>query len=1107
MACVCGPGLMGDGLTCTDRPQFQTSDVPAAVASGRCTPTQVDAGATHGTIAGAPQVYCLQAQAGVSYTITVQLETLADSVVELYSTTEMLDSNDDFGGTLGSQLEWTAPSTSRFYVLVRGYNPRQGGDFNLNIVSSNAGGPPPPPGGAGADCIGCYWNGQCRALADNPDASPARCEQNGGVWQGAGSPCDGGVQLNSRSGSLSFADTYQDHATCTWTITCPNARQVPTLTFDTFDTEQGFDFVTVYSGATASGAQIGQRMSGHSLPIPSSLSSTQQSMTVQFTSDGSITGPGFSADYACARPSTVAPPAPPGGGVLSVPGHVESAITTGGDTAQYTMQAQAGSTYTLSATPGTGNPLTDTFITIYEAATMQELAHDDDGGDGTAARLTWTCPTTGSYVVEVRGFSRRQTGSFVLDATMAGGAAGGSPCAGGLQLSGSGSIAFADGSYVNNAQCSWTITCADRQHVNFRFTSLDTERNFDWVQIMDGVGGASLARLSGTMDQNAGSTEVQTSGPTGYVTMTTDGSVTHGGFDLAYDCSASGGGGPGACNPIRVDSRPVQGTVTARAPAQYCITVQAGHTYELTVALLTLRDSVMSILDASGTQIERNDDSGGSLASHLVWTAPSTATYTVQVEGFGSATGDFTLEVQSVGGSAGGTDQGNPCSGGITLTSDSSSFDFDDSGVTSGTCDWRIRCAQGNGVSIDFNELSVEQNFDYVTIYEGSSPGGTQLGRFSGNVPPPPITTTSHSVLIEYTSDGSVNRGGFSGSYTCGTTQINPGSGTAVAPDSSPVQGTVSSADGVRYSMAASGGTTYQIQVTLGTLTDSVLEIYAPNGRDMLVSNDDYGGSLSSYIEWTCPNDGQYYILVRGFSARNTGDFTLTVTTDGGSAGGGSGNPCDGGISLSAPSAVISYQPRGQYEDNANCVWAITCPNRGDVPSFTFTALDTENGFDFVSIEDGNALTAGSAAEIDRVSGNLRSLDRVSYESGSQSMTIEFSTDGSVTGVGFEGSYACGSPSHATTTCTDTMEELNGRGACEGFLAQGFSCAQRFCPTCTFASMCDATCGFCGGGTVGNACDAVSCGSLRRGACRNQDSCCTWDASMNGGIGYCLDRH
>jgi hypothetical protein len=1073
MACVCGAGLMGDGLVCTERPHFEDNGIPADVASGTCTPTRVDNGPLSGTISGSPVVYCLRAQAGVSYTITVALETLSDSVMELWSSTEMIDSNDDFGGSLGSQLEWTAPSTGQFFVLVRGYNPRQGGDFTLNVVSSNAAG------------------------------------------GGAGSPCDGGVQLSQRSGSISFADTYADQASCSWTVTCPNPRMVPTLVFSAFDTETGFDFVNAYPGTTAGGAGLTAPMSGHSLPNPNSIMSTGPAMTIVFTSDGSVTGPGFSADYNCGLPTDVIPPPPaPGGMALAVPSHITGSITTGGQTAQYTMQAQAGSTYTLSATPGQGNAIRDTYITVYDAATMTELAHDDDGGDGTSALLTWTCPATASYIVEVRGFNRRQTGSFELDAAMAGGGVpgggGGNPCQGGLQLSGSGAIAFSDGSYVNNAQCSWTISCAGRQHVNFHFTSLDTEANFDWVEITDGQGGPSLTRLSGNMAQGAlqGPTDVQTSGSSGVVTMTTDGSVTHGGFDLAYECSAGGAGPDAGCNPIRIDSRPVQGTVTAGSPSQYCITVEAGSTYELTVELLTLRDSVMSIMDPTGQQIERNDDDGGSLASHLIWTAPAAGTYTVEVTGFGSATGDFTLEVQSVGGGGDGTGAGDPCAGGITLTMDSSSFDFDDSGVLGATCDWQIRCAQGNGLSLTFDALNVEQNFDYVTVYDGTTADGAQLGHFSGSQAPPPITTDSHSVLIEYTSDGSVSRGGFSGSYTCGTTQIQPGGGTSIQPDSPPVQGTVAGAEGVRYSMSATGGTTYQIEVTLGSLSDSVLELYAPNGRDMLVSNDDYGGTLSSYIEWTCPSDGEYFVLVRGFSARNTGDFTLSVTTDGGSAGGGGGNPCDGGLSMDVPSAVISYQPRGQYENNANCVWAITCPDRGDVPSFTFTALDTENGFDFVQIEDGNAITAGSARPIDQVSGNLQSLDRVSFESGSQSMTIEFSTDGSVTGVGFEGSYACGAPSTATTTCTDTMDELNGRGACEGFLGQGFSCAQRFCPTCTFASLCDATCGFCGGGTVGNECAAINCGSLTTRACANQDSCCQlMGGDWEGNGRYCADRH
>lgn len=1085
-ACICGPGLMGNGGTCAPQPNFQTGPaVPADVASGSCTPTQIDGPAATGTIAGSPMVYCLVGVAGTQYTIAVGLQTLSDSVVELWDQTSMLDSNDDFGGSLGSQLSWTAPSNGRVYVVVRGFSAANNGDFSLNIATVGH--------GTNTGCIGCLFQDTCRDSATFPTANAATCTRNGGVWNAGSSACDGGAVLNQDSGSLSFTDSYDTNAQCSWTVTCTNPRQVPTMVFSAFDTETNFDFVNIYAGTQSSGVSIVPPMSGHSLPSPASVASTQQSMTIVFTSDGSVAGPGFAGDWSCARPGPTGPPPPPAGSqILTVPGHVAGEIQTGGQLVTWTMQAVGGSTYMIESSAAGASPISDTYLTIYDSQGT-ELAHDDDSGTGTQALLTWTCPATGSYTVEVRGFSRRQTGTFELDAQEAGGPSGSDPCtAPGLQLQGSGSISFADSTYVNNAACTWTVTCGRGQHVNFQFTGLDTERNFDWVELHDGAAaGQSLARVSGPISDLT-QTEYASASAQGTVVFTTDGSVTAGGFDLSYDCR--GGPATGCANPLRVDARPVQGTVAAGGPSQFCLTATAGTTYELTVELLTLRDSVMSIMDSAGAEIERNDDDGGSLASHLIWTAPSSGQFTIQVAGFGSATGDFTLEVESVG------PHGNPCDGGLTLTDDSASIDFDDTGITSGTCDWIIRCNQGDGILFTFNSLSVESNFDFVNMYDGGDSGATQLAHVSGDTTPGPVTATGHVMLIEYTSDGSVNRGGFGGSYTCGTTQITPGSATVVRPNAPATTGSIVDAPGMRYSLTAQGGRTYQIEVTLGSLSDSVLELYAPNGHDMLTQNDDYGGSLSSYIEWTCPSDGVYFVVVRGFSARNTGDFTLAISDD---AANGNGDPCDGGLNLSAPSAVISYQPRGQYENNANCVWAITCPTPGDVPSFTFTALDTENGFDFVEISDGNSISAGSANPIDQVSGSLASLNRVSYESGSSSMTISFSTDGSVTGVGFEGSYACGAPRTATTTCTDTIEELNGRGACAGFLGQGFSCAQRFCPTCTYASMCDSTCGFCAGGTVGDACASVQCRGLDPRSCRNQDSCCRFDALSRS----CIDAH
>ena len=76
-------------------------------------------------------------------------------------------------------------------------------------------------------------------------------------------------------------------------------------------------------------------------------------------------------------------------------------------------------------------------------------------------------------------------------------------------------------------------------------------------------------------------------------------------------------------------------------------------------------------------------------------------------------------------------------------------------------------------------------------------------------------------------------------------------------------------------------------------------------------------------------------------------------------------------------------------------------------------------------------------------------------------MTIHFTSDNSVGGAGFEGTYSCAAPAGHGGDCMDHIEELSGVGACEQYMAQGYTCDLRFCPTCSFAHMCDKTCGIC----------------------------------------------
>jgi hypothetical protein len=70
------------------------------------------------------------AQAGKAYTIqTSNLSSNADTYLYFYGTdgTTLLASNDDYGGTLASRIDWTAPTAGTFYVMVKHWNPNVGG--------------------------------------------------------------------------------------------------------------------------------------------------------------------------------------------------------------------------------------------------------------------------------------------------------------------------------------------------------------------------------------------------------------------------------------------------------------------------------------------------------------------------------------------------------------------------------------------------------------------------------------------------------------------------------------------------------------------------------------------------------------------------------------------------------------------------------------------------------------------------------------------------------------------------------------------------------------------------------------------------------------------
>ena len=86
------------------------------------------------------------------------------------------------------------------------------------------------------------------------------------------------------------------------------------------------------------------------------------------------------------------------------------------------------------------------------------------------------------------------------------------------------------------------------------------------------------------------------------------------------------------------------GTINSAADEDWFqIFLTAGQAYTFDAVGIGLSDPTLAVRNAVGTQLAFNDDSGGTLNSHINFTAPSTGTFLLDVGGFGAATGTYNL--------------------------------------------------------------------------------------------------------------------------------------------------------------------------------------------------------------------------------------------------------------------------------------------------------------------------------------------------------------------------------------------------------------------------------------------------------------------------------
>ncbi len=107
--------------------------------------------------------------------------------------------------------------------------------------------------------------------------------------------------------------------------------------------------------------------------------------------------------------------------------------------------------------------------------------------------------------------------------------------------------------------------------------------------------------------------------------------------------------------------------------------------------------------------------------------------------------------------------------------------------LANSNCRFIIAPSNADSIALNFTSFNTENVNDEVKIYDGITTSSPLLGTFSGNTLPGTITSTSGTLLIIFTSNGTVESSGFSANWT--TNPTPPPTISSVNVSSGPVAG------------------------------------------------------------------------------------------------------------------------------------------------------------------------------------------------------------------------------------------------------------------------------------------------------------------------------
>ncbi|XP_078679364.1 CUB and sushi domain-containing protein 1-like [Branchiostoma floridae x Branchiostoma belcheri] len=89
-------------------------------------------------------------------------------------------------------------------------------------------------------------------------------------------------------------------------------------------------------------------------------------------------------------------------------------------------------------------------------------------------------------------------------------------------------------------------------------------------------------------------------------------------------------------------------------------------------------------------------------------------------------------------------------------------------------CEWLITVPAGNKILLTFDKGQyLEEDADFLFIYDGASDSALELQRITGLSSVIPVSSTSNTMFLRFTSDGELTRKGFTVTYTSQTPSVH----------------------------------------------------------------------------------------------------------------------------------------------------------------------------------------------------------------------------------------------------------------------------------------------------------------------------------------------